>query len=101
MSRRRPTDPPLRSFLADGATDDLARGLIALMREFWVLADRQTVLETLLESHGVTPDQIDAFQPDAAVAARLDARREAMIDRVMGAMGAGPDDPEAPVPAAE
>ena len=85
---RRPTDPPETAILKDAQIDDVARGLLALAREVWVLTDRVMIMEALLEDRGVSSGMIDNFQPDEKLELELKKRREAMLGRLMTAMGA-------------
>lgn len=87
MSGKRLSDPPAREILGPGNVDDLAAGLIALTRELWVVIDRMTMLERLLERHGIATADLDRLEPDEATQKRLDARRAALLDTVLGAMG--------------
>lgn len=87
MSKARPSDRPPGRILGSDQVDDLARGVLALTREVWVLTDRLCVLEQVLESQGIPTAQIDTFQPDQALQDKLAARRKDMIDTVMRAMG--------------
>ena len=69
--------------------DKLGDALIALTHEVWVLRDRQKVLERLLADAGVlTPDAVQAFQPDDSLNAELSAEREALINNVLRALSA-------------
>lgn len=86
MTKNLLSDPPERQILGVGQIDDLGFALLALTRELWVVIDRQAMLEKLLEHRGITPAEIDAFQPDEAFAAELDGRRKALIDTVVGAL---------------
>jgi hypothetical protein len=55
-----------------------------LAAEVWVLRDRLTIVEYLLEQHcGLRRAEIDAFQPDGALAAELAAARGALAERVL------------------
>ena len=85
---RRPTDPPETAILKDAHIDDVARGLLALAREVWVLTDRVMIMEALLQDRGVSSGMIDNFQPDEKLELELKKRREAMLGRLMTAMGA-------------
>ena len=85
---RRPTAPPETAILKDAHIDDVARGLLALAREVWVLTDRVMIMEALLEDRGVSSGMIDNFQPDEKLELELKKRREAMLGRLMTAMGA-------------
>jgi len=78
---------PQRELLAPHQIDDVARALIALTREVWVLADRQAMLETLLTEHGIDSSRIDSMQPDAALEAELSAKRDRLLSSVLDALG--------------
>jgi hypothetical protein len=55
-----------------------------LAAEVWVLRDRLTIVEHLLERRcGLSRAEIDAFQPDGALAAELAAARSALAERVL------------------
>jgi hypothetical protein len=73
-----------RRLLDDHQIDDVARALIALTREVWVLTDRQIMLERLLHQHGIDTSAIDAADPDAETAVVLDRRRENLLAAVLG-----------------
>lgn len=73
-----------RRLLADHQIDDVARALIALTREVWVLTDRQVLLEGLLRRNGIDTAVIDTTEPDAETMAELDARREKLLGAVLG-----------------
>jgi hypothetical protein len=77
-----------RQILPETRIDDLGEAIIALTREIWVLSDRQAVLEAVLAEQGVDVSRIDAYQPDPAMSARLDARRQQLIDNVLVALKA-------------
>lgn len=73
-----------RQLLGDHQIDDVARALIALTREVWVLTDRQVLLERLLGQHGIDTVVIDQTEPDAETMAELDRRREKLLGAVLG-----------------
>lgn len=77
-----------RRILSDDRIDDLGEAIIALTREVWVLKDRQAVLEAVLAEEGVAVDRVDRYQPDAAMAQRLSAGRQQLIDNVLAALRA-------------
>jgi hypothetical protein len=86
---KRISDPPPRPSLRPGQVDNVAEALLALTREVWVLTDRLTVVEALLEAKaGLTQREIDEYRPDEAVEARLKARREALLATVVAALKA-------------
>lgn len=79
------TDP--RQFLGIDEVDNVANAVLALARELWVVADRQMIVETILVRHGIDATaEIDAFEPDAALQATLDARRDRIVAAVSQAL---------------
>lgn len=78
-----------RQILDASRIDDLGEAIIALTRELWVLSDRQAVLEAVLTDAGLPIDRIDQYQPDEAMAAKLAARRQGLLDTVLSALRAG------------
>jgi hypothetical protein len=82
-----PQNPERATYLSgDARLDDLARMVLELTSEVWVLKDRALVLEHLLAAKGtLAEDEIDAFQPAAELAAALRREREALVARVLGA----------------
>ena len=78
--------PPADAFGPD-KIDDLGRAILTLTKEVCVLADRQAVLETMLEEAGVTNvEALDTYQPNEAAQARIDAKMQAIISSVLGEM---------------
>jgi hypothetical protein len=67
------------SLLAPSQIDDLGLALVTLARELWVTKDRQIVLEHMLAQSGVIA-KVGAYQPDAALTARLAQERTLFID---------------------
>ena len=84
------SDPPERRMLGVDQIDALGLALLTLTRELWVVTDRQAVLEKVLKRHGVTAAEIDSFQPDDSFDATLQARRKALVDGVVAALGGNP-----------
>jgi len=84
MNGRDQTEP--RRILPEHRIDNVANAVIALMRELWVVQDRQVILEKLLADAGIPTAEIDRLQPDPATQQLLEARRDALIDHVIGAM---------------
>ncbi len=79
---------PARQILAPSRIDDLGEAIIALTRELWVVSDRQIVLEAVLADAGIPVDRIDRYQPDAALAAKLSARRQQLLDTILESLRA-------------
>ncbi|SDT36689.1 hypothetical protein [Actinoplanes derwentensis] len=74
-------------YLGSDRLDDLARMILELTTELWILKDRTIVLEHLLAEHGVvSPGAVDLFQPGTDLAQSLRDEREALVRRVMGAV---------------
>lgn len=79
--------PEDHSYLKDPLLDRLARMNMELLSELWIARDRIAVLEEVLGQKGVLePGEIDRFQPDAAMQARLDGLRDLMVEAVLGSM---------------
>ena len=77
-----------RQILAPDRIDDVAKSVLALTRELWVMRDRQIVTEAVLASRGIDlREELDGFQPDAALQAKLDAERDRIIAAVAAALG--------------
>lgn len=76
-----------RAILQPEQVDDVAQAVLALARELWVAIDRSLVLEAVLARHGLDiAAEIDAHEPDPALQAKLDQRREAMLRAVTSAL---------------
>lgn len=82
---------PPRKILAPEQIDQVAQAVLALARELWVAVDRQIVLEAVLARHGIdASSEIDALEPDAALQAKLDARRDRIIGAIASALNGEP-----------
>jgi len=76
--------------------DDMARMVMELTSELWILKDRTMVLEHLLASRNLVADgEIDAFRPTQELAAQLRREREALVARVLGTLLSAPERTEA------
>lgn len=76
---------PPRTILEPEQINEVAAAVLALSREMWTLRDRLTILEAVLEKHGIDATaEIDGFDVDPELQARLDADR----DRMIGALAA-------------
>ncbi len=80
-----------RQLIPPEHVDNVAAAVLALARELWVVADRQIVLEAILARHGIDAGaEIDGREPDTALQAKLDARRDRLVTAVSQALsGAG------------
>ena len=74
------------TYLGSERADDLARMITELASEVWVLRDRLTIMEHVLEKNGaLTRQTLDNYVPDAELADELAAARKELIERVLGA----------------
>lgn len=75
---------PERRTLHEADVGQVGAAVIALTREVWVLTDRVLVLEAVLARRGidVTAD-IDGYQPDAEMQARLDQKGKQLVSSVV------------------
>lgn len=70
--------------LGPDQVDDLARTVLALAREVWVLRDRQRVTEAVLAERGIAiTEAIESYQPSAELQKKLDADRAAFVQGLM------------------
>jgi len=85
----------LRLTLTPDQIGDVGQALLTLAHEVAVLADRLAVMEQVLAAQGLPgPSDLDAYMPDEATAADLDARTQAMVNRIVGALaGIAPSNP--------
>lgn len=87
-----PADPtafnrPKQSILSDVDVDGLGQAVLTLCHELWIVKDRMAVLEAVLEKHGIdATSEIETFQPDEGLRARLDSDGRALASRVLGAL---------------
>jgi len=71
-------------FFADPVNDQLLAMVMSLLGEVCVLRDRLDAQERLAAEKGLwTPEDIDAFQPDAQASAERQREREATLARVL------------------
>lgn len=85
----------LRLTLTPDQIGDVGQALLTLAHEVAVLADRLSVMERVFEAQGLPgPREIDEYLPDSVTAAELDARTQAMVNRIVGALaGIAPSNP--------
>jgi hypothetical protein len=71
--------------MGDAMLDTLIRMNTELMSELWILRDRVTVLEHMLEQKGVVDRKaMDDFVPTGDLAKELLRERDAMVEKVVG-----------------
>lgn len=77
---------PAPAYLAGASPDELARMVVALTGEVWVLRDRLMALEEVLTGLGTLPDgAVDVHEPSAALDDRLAVERGRLVEQVLGA----------------
>lgn len=80
------TKPPPKPITGSEEMDAMMRINTELMSELWILRDRVTVLEKMLEDKGVVSRQaINDFAPEGEFAKELDEERDRFVRRVAGA----------------
>ncbi|MFQ3666158.1 MAG: hypothetical protein SNJ79_09055 [Sphingomonadaceae bacterium] len=73
--------------LHPGQLDHLGKAVLLLARELWVTRDRVHVLEAVLAGRGIdVRDAVANFQPDAALAARLEQERTAFVTALLATL---------------
>ena len=71
-------------YFADPAVDKLLAITLTLAGELAVARDRLDAVERLLEQRRIlSPQDVDAYEPDAGAARQRDARRAAYLDRIL------------------
>lgn len=79
-------EPTGHDYLGSESVTDVARMLMALVSEVWVMRDRQIATEYLLETNGkVTREELDEFVPSGELAAQITAERERFARMIAGA----------------
>lgn len=82
----RTVDRPDRPYLGQKELDDLMRMNSELLAELWILRDRVTVLEHMLQEKSVIDrKQLNEYVPQGELAKELERERTALIERVAGA----------------
>lgn len=85
----RTVDRPERPYLAQKELDDVVRMNTELLAELWILRDRVTVLEHLLEQQQIIDRKLlSEFVPTGELAKELERERDALVARVAGAPNA-------------
>ena len=80
------TKPPPRPVTGSEDMDAVMRINTELMSELWILRDRVTILEKLLEEKGViTREAINDYAPEGEFAEQLDDERDRFVRRIAGA----------------
>ncbi len=81
-------------YLGDERLNQMARLCVALMREVWLLRDRQMVLEKLLaEVNVLDPHALEAFEPDELHEEQIRVEVDRLVARVFAStFRSGPPD---------
>lgn len=74
-----------QSLLTPDQLDSLGLAVISLAKELWIVKDRQLVAEALLNQKGLLAD-LDTFQPDPDLTAKLAAERHRFMQDLMTAL---------------
>jgi len=77
---------PERPYLGQKELDDVVRMNTELLAELWILRDRVTVLEHMLEQKQVIDRKaLSDFMPEGELAKELERERNALVAKVAGA----------------
>jgi hypothetical protein len=80
-----------QDFFADPALDRLVAVTLSLAAELQVLRDRQRALEGVLRARGLDlAAEIEAWEPDPAEQAGIDAERDVFVRQVLEPLAAEP-----------
>jgi hypothetical protein len=75
-----------KDYLGPESVTDVARMLMALMSEVWIMRDRQMITEHLLAQKGIAvSDEIDRFVVPPELAARIEAERDRFARLILSA----------------
>ncbi|MCB2108511.1 MAG: hypothetical protein KDE14_12470 [Rhodobacteraceae bacterium] len=77
--------PPKQPYTGDEMMDNVIRMNAELMSEVWILRDRVTILEHMLQEKGIVERKaLDDFVPSGDLAKELLNERDALVERVVG-----------------
>jgi hypothetical protein len=77
--------PPKQPYTGDEMMDNVIRMNTELMSELWILRDRVTLLEHLLQEQGVISRKtLDDMVPGGDLAKELNRERDALVEKVVG-----------------
>lgn len=77
--------PPKQPYTGDEMMDNVIRMNTELMSELWILRDRMTLLEHLLQEKGVIVRKtLDDMVPGGDLAKELNRERDALVEKVVG-----------------
>lgn len=78
---------PGRPTLDDTDIAGVGAAVLTLARELWILNDRVQVLEAVLAEKGIDVQQeIESYQPNDVLQARLNEQSQALVEKVMAAL---------------
>ena len=77
--------PPKQPYTGDEMMDNVIRMNTELMSELWILRDRVTLLEHVLQQQGVINRKtLDDMVPNGDLAKELNRERDALVEKVVG-----------------
>jgi len=78
-------EPPKQPYTGDEMMDNVIRMNTELMSELWILRDRVTLLEHVLQQQGVINRKtLDDMVPNGDLAKELNRERDALVEKVVG-----------------
>lgn len=77
--------PPSQPYTGDEMMDNVIRMNTELLSELWILRDRVTILEHMLQEKGIVDRKaINDYVPAGPLADELNRERDAMVEKVVG-----------------
>jgi len=78
-------NPPKKPYTGDEMMDNVIRMNTELMSELWILRDRVTLLEHVLQQQGVLNRKaLDDLVPTGELAQELLRERDALVEKIVG-----------------
>ena len=74
------------TYFGNPVIDNMMTALVAVTAEVWSTRRRMKVLESLLETKGVTPAMVEAYMRSEKQTAEWSADRDAFIQRTLGVL---------------
>lgn len=77
--------PPKQPYTGNEMMDNVIRMNTELMSELWILRDRVTILEHMLQEKGIVDRKtLNDYVPQGPLAAELGRERDGLVERVVG-----------------
>ena len=78
---------PGRKTINESDIDGLGQAVLTLTKEIWILTDRFAIMEAVLAKRGIDiVDEIETFEPDDDMKAKLNERGKKLVAEVSNAL---------------